>query len=417
MASNKRRNLIIFLSVLGPGIITAMVDNDAGGIATYSIAGARYGYRTLWILVLTAVALAIIQEMNVRMGMVTGKGLAALIRERFSLRLTALVMLALLFANFANTMSEFAGIAASLQLFGITKYISVPIIGAGIWWLVVKGTYQRVEKVFLIASLVYISYILAAILAHPNWGDVGKGVAIPSMSFNASFIVIMVTLVGTTIAPWMQFYQQAAIVDKGLDLSAYKYERLDTFVGAGLMTIVAMFIIIACGAAFFNNPNVGATTINTADQAARALAPIAGKNASYLFAIGLFVASTFAGSILPLSTAYTVCEAFGWESGIDHSFREAPRFYVLYTGFIVGGGLLMLIPRIPLISVMFISQTMNGVLLPVVLVCMLVICNDREIMGDYVNKGPFNTIAWVIVLAVTALTLALVVTGIFGVGG
>ncbi len=417
MAGNKRRNIIIFLSVLGPGIITAMVDNDAGGIATYSIAGAKYGYRTLWILVLTAVALAIIQEMNVRMGMVTGKGLAALIRERFSLRLTALVMLALLIANFANTMSEFAGIAASLQLFGITKYISVPIIGAGIWWLVVKGTYQRVEKVFLIASLVYISYILAAILAHPDWGDVGKGIAVPSMSLNASFIVVMVTLVGTTIAPWMQFYQQAAIVDKGLDLSSYKYERLDTFVGAGLMTVVAMFIIIACGAAFFNNPDVGATTISTADQAARALAPIAGKNASYLFAIGLFVASTFAGSILPLSTAYTVCEAFGWESGIDHSFREAPRFYVLYTGFIVGGGLLMLIPRIPLISVMFISQTMNGVLLPVVLVCMLIICNDREIMGDYVNKGVFNTISWGIVLAVTTLTLVLVVTSIFPVGG
>ncbi len=417
MASNTRRNLIIFLSVLGPGIITAMVDNDAGGIATYSIAGARYGYRTLWILVFTAIALAIIQEMNVRMGMVTGKGLAALIRERFSLRLTAIVMLALLIANFANTMSEFAGIAASLQLFGITKYISVPIIGAGIWWLVVKGTYKRVEKVFLIASLVYISYILAAVLAHPNWGEVGKGIAIPSMSFNASFIVTMVTLVGTTIAPWMQFYQQASIVDKGLDLSAYKYERLDTFVGAGLMTVVAMFIIIACGAAFFNNPNVGATTITTADQAARALAPIAGKNASYLFAIGLFVASTFAGSILPLSTAYTVCEAFGWESGVDHSFREAPRFYVLYTGFIVGGGLLMLIPRIPLISVMFISQTMNGVLLPVVLVCMLIVCNDREIMGDYVNKGTFNTISWLIVLAVTALTLALVVTGVFRLGG
>jgi len=417
MANNKRRNLIIFLSVLGPGIITAMVDNDAGGIATYSIAGARYGYRTLWILVFTAIALAIIQEMNVRMGMVTGKGLAALIRERFSLRLTALVMLALLIANFANTMSEFAGIAASLQLFGITKYISVPLIGAGIWWLVVKGTYKRVEKIFLIASLVYISYFLAAILAHPDWGEVGKGIVIPSMSFNASFIVIMVTLVGTTIAPWMQFYQQAAIVDKGLDLSAYKYERLDTFVGAGLMTLVAMFIIIACGAAFFNNPNVGATTINTADQAARALAPIAGKNASYLFAIGLFVASAFAGSILPLSTAYTVCEAFGWESGVDHSFREAPRFYMLYTGFIVGGGLLMLIPRIPLISVMFISQTMNGVLLPVVLVCMLLICNDREIMGDYVNKETFNTISWVIVLAVTALTLALVFTSIFPTGG
>lgn len=417
MANNERRNLIMFLSVLGPGIITAMVDNDAGGIATYSIAGARYGYRTLWILVFTAIALAIIQEMNVRMGMVTGKGLAALIRERFSLRLTALVMLALLIANFANTMSEFAGIAASLQLFGITKYISVPIIGAGIWWLVVKGTYKRVEKIFLIASLVYISYFLAAVLAHPNWGAVGKGVAIPSMSFNASFIVIMVTLIGTTIAPWMQFYQQAAIVDKGLDLSAYEYERLDTFVGAGLMTLVAMFIIIACGAAFFNNPSVGATTINTADQAARALAPIAGKNASYLFGIGLFVASAFAGSILPLSTAYTVCEAFGWESGVDHSFREAPRFYMLYTGFIVGGGLLMLIPRIPLISVMFISQTMNGVLLPVVLICMLLICNDREIMGDYVNKEAFNTVSWVIVLGVIALTLALVFTSIFSIGG
>ncbi|MHB8780973.1 MAG: Nramp family divalent metal transporter [Candidatus Geothermincolia bacterium] len=411
MNGKTRRNFLLFLTVLGPGLITAMVDNDAGGIATYSIAGARYGYGILWMLVFTAIALAVVQEMTVRMGMVTGKGLAALIRERFSLRLTALLMLALLITNFANTMSNFAGIAASLELFGITRYIAVPILAGGIWWLVVKGTYKWVEKIFLMASLVYISYILSALMARPAWGDVAKGVAVPHMTLDSSFIVIMVTIVGTTIAPWMQFYQQAAVVDKGLDLSSYRYERWDTILGAALMTVVAGFIIIATAAAFFNNPSVGATSINTADEAARALAPIAGRNASYLFGIGLFVASSFAGSILPLSTAYTVCDAFGWESGIDHNFHEAPRFYILYTSFIVGGGVLMLIPKIPLLSVMFISQTMNGILLPVILVCMLLICNDREIMGDYVNKGFFNGVAWAVAIGVAALSLILVVVG------
>jgi len=409
-----RRNILIFLSVLGPGVITAMVDNDAGGIATYSITGAKYGYSMIWVIaIMTTILLSMIQEMNVRMGMVTGKGLAALIRERFSLRLTALVMLALVIANFANTMGEFAGIAASMQIFGVSKYIAVPFMAAAIWWLVVKGTYSPVEKVFLIASLVYFVYIPAAILAKPNWGQVTLGTFVPSIETNAAFITTLIAVIGTSIAPWQQFYQQAAIVDKGLDLDTYKYELTDTILGCVLMAIIASFIVIACGAAFFNNPAVGATQITDAGQAAAALAPIAGKNASYLFAIGLFVAATFAGSILPLSTAYSVCEAFGWESGINRKFREAPRFYILYTSFIAGAALLILIPRIPLISVMFISQAMNGLMLPVILICMALIINDREIMGDYVNKGVFNTIIWIAVIFLVALTLALVYFTIF----
>ena len=411
-----RREILIFLTVLGPGLITAMVDNDAGGIATYSVAGARFGYELLWVLVFTAILLALVQEMTVRMGMVTGKGLAALIRERFSLRLTALIMLILVITNFANTVSNFAGLAASMQLFGVPSWIAVPPLAVLIWWLVVKGTYKRVEKVFLIASLVYISYIIAAFMARPDWGEVGKALVTPSLQFNTTYLVMMVTFIGTTIAPWMQFYQQAAIVDKGLDSSKLRYERVDTVVGSLLMTIVAMFIVIACAAAFYYNPQAGATTITTAEEAAAALSPVAGSYASYLFGLGLLVASLFAGSILPLSTSYTVCEAFGWESGIDRPYREAPRFYFIYTFFIAGSALLVMIPDIPLVLLMVISQTMNGILLPVILVCMLILINDRDIMGAYVNPPKLNAAMWAITILITILIIFMIASLFFASG-
>jgi NRAMP (natural resistance-associated macrophage protein)-like metal ion transporter len=408
-----RRELLIFLTVLGPGLITAMVDNDAGGIATYSMAGSRYGYELLWVLVVTAILLSLVQEMTVRMGMVTGKGLAALIRERFSLRLTAVIMLTLIITNLANTISNFAGLAASMQLFHIPPIIAVPPMAMLIWWLVVRGTYRRVETVFLFASLVYISYIISAFLARPDWGEVGLALITPSLRFDAAYLALTVTLVGTTIAPWMQFYQQAAIVDKGLDVSKIRYERADTITGSLLMTLVAMFIVIACSAAFFNNPQVGPTTITTAEEAAVALAPVAGNYASYLFAVGLLVASLFAGSILPLSTAYTVCEAFGWESGINRSYREAPRFYLIYSSFIVISALLVIIPGMPLVLLMLISQTMNGVLLPVILFCMLTLINDRDVMGGYVNPPWLNTIMWIVTILLALLTLSMIASTIF----
>lgn len=408
-----RREILIFLTVLGPGLITAMVDNDAGGIATYSVAGARFGYEMLWVLAFTAILLALVQEMTVRMGMVTGKGLAALIRERFSLRLTAFIMFTLLVTNFANTVSNFAGLAAGMQLFHVPPWIAVPPLAMLIWWLVVKGSYKGVEKVFLVASLVYVSYVISAFLARPDWGEVAMAVVTPSPRFDAAYLALTVTIVGTTIAPWMQFYQQAAIVDKGLDSSKIRYERADTVAGSVLMTLVAMFVVICCGAAFFNNPDVGATTITSAEQAAAALAPVAGNYASYLFALGLLVASLFAGSILPLSTAYTVCEAFGWESGVDRSYGEAPRFYFIYTFFIAGSALLVMIPGMPLVLLMLVSQTMNGILLPVIMLCMLVLINDRDIMGAYVNPPWLNGVMWTVTALLTLLTLAMIVATFF----
>ncbi len=412
----RESNLGPLLAVLGPGIIVAMVDNDAGGIATYSVAGARYGYAILWVMIPTAVLLYMVQEMNARMGVITGKGLASLIREKFSFRLTALIMLAMLAANFANTVSDFAGIAAGAEIFGVRYYIAVPIAAAGIWWLVLKGTYKVVEKVFLLVSLVYIAYIISAFLARPDWSEVAKGFLVPSGSMNASFILMVITIVGTTIAPWMQFYQQSSIVDKGLSEKDLRYERADTGIGTVFLVITASAIMIACAAAFFNNPNVGATQIKSAEQAALALAPVAGDYASYLFAFGLLGASIFAASILPLATAYTVCEAFGWEYGVDHSFSEAPKFYIVYTTFIVGGAAFIMVPGMPLITVMLISQTVNGLLLPVVLTCMLKIIRDRDVMGDHVNGDTYNTVAWLAVFVLYVLDAWLVIATIFPAG-
>ncbi|MBK5092314.1 MAG: Nramp family divalent metal transporter [Actinobacteria bacterium] len=419
MAREKRltkKNLLLMLSVLGPGIIVSLVDNDAGGIATYSVAGAKYGYAIIWVMIPTLVLLYMVQEMNARMGIVTGKGLAALIRERFSLRLTAAIMVAVMVANFANTIGEFAGVAASSQLFGIPSYISVPVAAAGVWFLVLKGSYRRVEKIFLLVGGIYVCYIISMFLAKPDWLEVAKGTFIPSGQLNASWIIMVITVIGTTIAPWMQFYQQASVVDKGLDKKDLVFERIDTAVGNVFLFIAAFAIIVCCAAAFFNKPGVGATQITSAEQAALGLAPIAGKYASYLFAAGLLFASLFAASVLPLSSAYSVCEAFGWESGIDRSFSEAPKFYWTYTLFIAGGALLVMIPNIPLITVMVISQTINGVLLPIIVTCMLMIIKDRDIMGKYVNGDRYQVAAWICVVILYILDLWLVISSIFPIG-
>ncbi len=405
-----RRELLVFLAVLGPGIIVNMVDTDAGGIATYSVSGARYGYDLLWILTLTAVFLALIQELIVRLGTVTGRGLAALIRERFSLRITAMVMLALLFTNFANTVSNFAGLAASLQLFHLPPLLAIPPLAFAIWWLVVKGTYQRVEKVFLVVSLVYIAYFVSAFLAGPVWSEVGRSLVMPKLRMETPYLVLAVTNIGTTIAPWMLFYQQSSIVDKGLDAEKMIYERMDTMVGVFFAVVVGMFIIICCAAAFYYKPGVGAVSITSAEEAAAGLAPVAGSYAAYLFGFGLFAASLFAASILPLTTAYTVCEAFGWEATIDRPYREAPQFYLTYTFFIVGSALLVMVPRINLVFIMVASQTLNGILLPVIVTFMMILVNDRELMGEYTNRPRFNALMVMVVGFLYLINLALIVS-------
>ncbi len=405
-----RREILIFLAVLGPGVIVNMVDTDAGGITTYSVSGARYGYNLLWVLTLTALFLALIQEMIVRLGTVTGKGLAALIRERFSLRVTAFVMLALLFTNFANTVSNFAGLAASLQLFHIPPLIAIPPLSFAVWWLVVKGTYKRVEKIFLVISLVYIAYFISAFMAGPDWAEVGKALVVPRLRMDTPYLVLAVTNIGTTIAPWMLFYQQSAIVDKGLDAEKLAYERADTLVGVFFAVVVGMFIIICCAAAFYYKAGVGAFNITTAEEAAAGLAPVAGRYASYLFGFGLFSASLFAASILPLTTAYTVCEAFGWEATLDRPYREATQFYLTYTLFIAGSALLVMIPGINLVLIMVSSQTLNGILLPVIVTYMMILANDRDLMGEYTSSRRFNAVMWVVVLILYLINLAMIVS-------
>ena len=411
-----KQKMLLLLSVLGPGIIVSMVDNDAGGIATYSVSGARYGYSIIWIMIPTALLLYMVQEMNARMGIVTGKGLAALIREQFSFRLTALIMMAMILANFANTVSDFAGIAAGAEMFRIPSFVAVPLAAFFIWWLVLKGSYKWVEKIFLLIGVVFVAYIVSAFLARPDWGLVARGAIVPEGQLNYSYIVMAITIVGTTIAPWMQFYQQSSVVDKKLKIKDLWFEKLDTGIGTVFLIIVAVAIIVCCAAAIYYNPGVAKSDIHSADQAARALAPVAGRHASHLFAFGLLFASIFAASILPLTTAYTVCEAFGWEYGIDRSFGEAPKFYTVYTVFIIGGAALIMMPGLPLITVMLFSQTINGLLLPVVLTCMLKIIRNRDVMGDYVNGDTYNTIVWIAVAVLYALDLALVVASIFPVG-
>lgn len=400
---------MLLLAVLGPGIITANVDNDAGGITTYSVAGAHYGYNILWIMPLIALALIIVQEMSARLGIATGKGLADLIRESLGLRLTTIVIGIMLIANLANTVSEFAGVAASMEIFGISKYISVPAVALLVWLLIVKGSYGRVEKIFLVASAIYLTYVLSGIMANPDWHEVGRAFVTPSFQFNAGYVTIVVTIIGTTIAPWMQFYQQASIVDKGLKVTDMIYERIDVIVGSLFAVFVASFIVIACAATLYVN-NV---PIETAKDAALALEPLAGRYASILFALGLLNASIFSAAILPLSTAYVVCEAFGWEMGVSRSFKEAPIFFSVYTALIVLGAAIILLPIKSLIDAMLSSQTLNGVLLPIILIVMLKLINDKRLMGRYTNGRVFNILAWITVVIVILLTVVLVVVSFF----
>jgi len=404
-----RSRLVLLLAVVGPGFITANVDNDAGGIATYSVAGAQFGYSLLWTMIPITVALVVVQEMSSRMGAVTGKGLSDLIREEFGLRVTFLLMLALVATNFGNIASEFAGVASSFELFGVSKFIIVPLSALFVWGIVVHGTYSSVEKVFLSASAFYVCYIVSGVLAHPDWRAAALSTVTrpESAGFrNYGYLSMIIGLAGTTIAPWMQFYLQSSIVEKGITARQYAMSRLDVIVGCLFTDVVAWFIVVACAATLHT---VGKYQIESGADAALALRPLAGEYAYLLFAAGLFNASLFAASILPISTAYAVCEGLGFESGLDKRFEEAPVFYWLYTGLIVFGAGVVLAPGFPLFRVMVLSQVVNGVLLPFVLVFVLLLINDRELMGSYTNSRWYNVISWITVIVLVALTLAMVV--------
>ena len=409
-----RTRIALVLAVVGPGFITANVDNDAGGIATYSVAGAQFGYSLLWTMIPITIALVIVQEMSSRMGAVTGKGLSDLIREEFGIRATFLLMIALILTNFGNVVSEFAGVASSFELFRVSKYIVVPIAAFAVWALVVYGTYSSVEKIFLVASAFYLAYIASGILAHPDW----KAAALSTVTRpesagfrNYGYLSLIVGLAGTTIAPWMQFYLQASIVEKGVTARQYKASRIDVVVGCIFAAVVAWFIVVACAATLHS---IGKFNIETGAQAAEALRPLAGEYAYLLFAAGLFNASLFAASILPISTAYAVCEGLGLESGLDKRFEEAPAFYWLYTVLIVFGAGVVLLPGFPLFRVMVLSQVVNGILLPFVLVFVLLLVNDKELMGDYTNSRWYNVASWFTVAVMIGLTIAMVIAQLRG---
>lgn len=405
---NFRRNLLIFLAVVGPGIITANVDNDAGGILTYSQAGASFGYTLLWTLVPITVALIVVQEMVARMGVVSGKGLADLIREEYGFRTTFFLMLMLLTADLGNTISEFAGLASGMGVLGASRFIVVPAGALLVWLLVVKGTYRMVEKVFLVACLFYVAYPISCFLAHPNWGAALRNTAVPNFHFSPDYIYMTIGLVGTTIAPWMQFYLQSAVVEKGIEVKNYKHSQWDVIVGCFMTDIVAFFIIAACAATIYVS---GHHDLTDAGQAALALRPLAGRAAEALFAFGLCNASLFSASILPLATAYYVCEGLGLEAGIDKKPREAPAFYTLYTGLIAVGAIaVMALSEQKQVPVILLSQVVNGILLPFVLIFMLRLANRKDLMGDHRNSRAFNVIAWTTCVVMIVLTLFLVVS-------
>ena len=405
----KIAGLLIIMAVIGPGIITSNVDNDAGGIATYSLAGANFGYLLLWTLIPITILLIIVQEMCARLGIVTGKGLADLIRENFSIKITFFAMALLVIVNITNTISEFAGIAASSEIFGLSRYISVPLAGLFVFWLVLKGSYKSVEKIFLAACLFYITYLVSGFLVKPDWIQVAKYTIIPTIQLNKAFLITVVGIIGTTIAPWMQFYMQSSIVEKGIKKEELKYSRWDVITGSILTNVVAFFIILATAATIF----AAGLKIETAGDAARSLFPLAGKYAGYLFAFGLLNASLFAASILPLSTAYSVSEAFGWESGVNRKFREARKFYILYGAMIVIGMIFALIPNFSLVTLMFFSQVLNGILLPFIIIFMLKLISKKELMGKYQSGKIYNVIIWISCIVIIAITLAMLYFMVF----
>src|SRR5580658_5294165 len=397
--------VLLLLSVLGPGFITANVDNDPGGIFTYSQAGAQYGYALLWTLIPITIALIVVQEMAARMGVVTGKGLSDLIREEFGLRATALTMFILGLADFGNIVAEFAGLAAGMSIFGVSKYIAVPLGAVLVWGVIVRGSYKPVEKILILFSLIYFTYPISAFMAHPDWKLALRDTIVPQWQNDSAYLIMIVGLIGTTITPWMQFYLQASVVEKGIDKRRYSLTRWDVILGCIVTDVIAFFIVVACAATLYKS---GHRNIGDAAEAAVALAPFAGKFASALFAIGLINASMLSAAILPVATAYNVCEGVGFESGIDRKFSEAPIFYGLYTFLIVGGAGVVLIPHLPLLKIILLSQVANGVLLPFVLIFMLVLINRSRIMGEYRNRLTGNTIAWstaVVVLSLTAVMI------------
>ena len=411
---NKRRkniwrNIIVFLAILGPGIITGSVDNDAGGITTYSVAGALYGYNLLWTMFPAFLVLVVVQEMNARMGIVTGKGLADLIREYAGVKITFLIFVGLLIADIGNTTTEFAGVAGSMQVFDISKYISVPISAILVWWLVVKGTYKFSERVFLIFSAFLLVYVVSALLGKPHWHDIGQAMIKPDIKYTKDYLTIVIGIIGTTIAPWMQFYMQSAVIEKGLTISDYKFTLADVIIGSIITVVVAFFIIVACASTL----HISGIKIEEAKDAALALKPLAGDLASATFAFGLFIASIFSATILPVATAFYVCEAFGFEAGIDKKWKEAPQFYWLFTSIIIIGAAIILIPNAPLILITLWSQVANGILLPVVLICMILIVNNKEVMGKYVNNRYQNIFGWFTISVLIGLTVTLFVSSFF----
>ena len=409
--NNRWRNFILFLAILGPGIITGSVDNDVGGITTYSVAGATYGYKLIWTLIPAFIVLFVVQEMNARMGIVTGKGLADLIRENAGVKLTFFIFVGLLFADILNTTTEFAGVAGSMQIFCVSKYISVPIAAFAVWILVVKGTYRLAERIFLIFSVALLSYVVSAIMGKPDWGEVGTSLINPHMQYDFGYISTIVGIIGTTIAPWMQFYMQSSVIEKKLKLENYKYTVLDVAVGCTATVVVAFFIMVACASTLYKNGQ--GTVINDAGVIASALKPFAGALASEVFAFGLFIASIFSATILPVATAFYVCEAFGFEAGIDKKWREAPQFYWLYTSIIAIGAGIILLPNAPLISISLWSQRIDGILLPVVLVCMMLIINNAEVMGKHTNKKLGNIVGWGTIAILVILSMVMLVTSLF----
>jgi NRAMP (natural resistance-associated macrophage protein)-like metal ion transporter len=405
----RRPRLFIYLAILGPGVITANAGNDAGGIATFASVGADHGYRLIWILIPLTISLGIVQEMCARMCAVTGKGLADLIRERFGVRWTALVMLTLLIANGGVTVSEFVGIAAAMELFGIARYFSVPIAAMAIWWLVVKGSYQRVERVFLVMSLVFLGYVVSAFLAHPSWTAIAHDVVRPHIEFTPLYLFTFIAIIGTTISPYMQVFIQSSVVEKGVRLENYRLTRADVWVGTVFAILIVFFIVISTAATL----NVSGDHVDSAAQAARALRPFAGMYAEALFAIGLLGASMLAAGVVPLATAYSISEAFGFEKGVSNTFREAPMFLGIFTFLVALGGLIAMMPGLPLIRVLLVTQVINGILLPVILIAVLRLVNDRELMGAHVNGPWYNLAAWATAIIVSLSSLLLIGVTIF----
>lgn len=398
--------LLLFLSIMGPGIITANIDNDASGITTYSVAGARFGFSLLWTLIPTTIALVVIQEMIARMGAVTGKGLSDLIRENYGVRSTFLMMIGLFIANLGTTVSNFAGWAASMEILGLSKYVMVPIGAIGIWMLVTRGSYRFVEKILLIACLMYFGYVISGFMAHPDWAEVFKKTVLPDIKLNNEYIYLCIAIIGTTITPWMQFYLQSSIAEKGINKEEYKATRLDVIIGCSITDIIAFFIIVTCATTLFS----AGIRINEASEAAHALRPLAGNYASLIFAISLANASLLGAIIVPLATAYYICEAMGWERGVNKTFREAPQFMWIYTIIIGLSAFLVLLPGAPLVVLMVFSAVVNGLLLPFVLVYAISLVNNKRLMGEYVNSKTYNYISWGTIIAIIILTVVLVAT-------